>query len=222
MSGVDTLLTFIFVVGLIQLAWFSAMLHLRGISAMTITSTLPPLLAIWILFWPIYTHPAATLASVALMATGFFFVNRMNASWMRTLRSSWSVAPHGLWPLGLFGAGLAIASFWFSLAPAVGFGVALSLCLAISAADMLDRLGRLKTNFPTNPGQTWPGHVLFVAVTALMCAWAMHVYFRTGLSDFLGVASSGAVAAAILRAWAPRMWHPPLIALSLGGMLWIL
>jgi len=222
MTGIDTLLTFIVVIGLIQLVWFSVMLHLRGVSSGIITSTMPPLLAIWVLFWPIYAHPAATLAGMAFMALVLITCSRMDAFWMRALRSSWSVAPHGLRPLGLFGTGLTIACAWFAAAPEVGFGVALSLCLAMPAADMLDRADRLRANLAANPEQTWLGHVLFIAVTALLCAWSIHIYARTGLADFLGVTAIAAAVAGIVRAFAPRMWHPPLIALILGGMLWLL
>jgi len=221
MTGIDTLLTFIVVIGLIQLAWFSVMLHLRGVSSGLITGALPPLLSIWVLFWPIYTNPLSTLAGVAIMALALAACSRMDAFWMRALRSSWSVAPHGLWPLGLFGTGLTIACAWFATAPEVGFGVALSLCLAMSAADMLDRTGRLRTSLAVNPDQTWPGHLLFIAIAALMCAWAMHVYARTGLADFLGLTAIAAAVAGIVRACTPRMWHPPLIAIVLGGMLWL-
>ena len=221
MAGIDTLLTFILLIGLIQLAWFSAMLHMRGIGPGTITAAVPPLLAIWVLCWPLYANPEATLAGIAIIALALLTCGKMDAYWMRALRSSWSVAPHGLWPLGLFAAGLAIACAWFILVPPVGFGVGLSLCLATSAANMLDMAYKLRAKSETNQEQTWPGHVAFIAITALACAWAMQVYAKIGLADFLGVTTLAAIATAVARMLAPKIWHPPLIALVLGGMLWL-
>ncbi len=222
MSQTDAILTLLLGVGLFQFAWLSVMLHRRGIKAERILSSIPPLFAIWVLFWPVYTHAETILLGICLLALCISLASTIRHPLFSTLKSCWSGQAHGLLDVSMFMLALGLAALAYLEAPEFGFGMALALCMGVPAADLLDRTRVVPLDFPSNPGQTLIGHLVLILVITLLGGWSLLIFHDLDWSHlFMATALAGMVASTA-RAMMPEPLNQPLIVLAMGLTLWLL
>ncbi len=230
-SGIDVIITVLFAMGLAQLVWLSVMLLRRNVPPTTITASLPPLLSIWVLLWPLYEHPVWVWAGIMLLGLPVLLTYGSRHLFWQHLRIAWSGAgpeknedgqrPH-MWPFVSLMASLAIAAAFFQRAPEFGLGIALATSLAFPAASLLDRTGHLKLGFPLHPDQTLIGHIGLVFSVAMICTWSIHIYHGTGWQRLLIATLIAGMAASVIRAFSPSNLMLPLATLAMGITLWLL
>ncbi len=212
----------LFAVGLIQLAWLSVMLHRHGISGNRIFSSLPPLVAIWVLFWPLYSDTRDILLGIGVLAICLMLAAGLPYAWAAALKSAWSTESHGLLDALMFTMALGLAALINMIAPEFGFGIALTLCLGMAAADLLDRTSLLRLCLPANPEQTLPGHLVLIALASLTCGWSLLIFHNLSWSNIIIATTLAGVAASATRALAPAPLNRPAIAAAMAATLWSL
>ncbi len=225
-SDSDMLLTALFGIGLIQFLWLSVVLTRKGINPSSIRLYMPPLFTIWILVWPAYENTAMPLLSLSLFVLVIALSTRKNSAFSRHLRLCWHTTPEQIrqptpWLTLLLS--LSIAASLFYQAPELGFGVGLSLSLAWSGAEILDKLGRgMRLGLSTNPFQTLAGHLILVLSSSVICAWALQLYHGINWQQFIVATLIAGFAASMIRALIAQGWNMPLAALGMSIILWIL
>ncbi len=233
----DLVLSGLVAFGILQLAWFSVMILRRGIPAQTIQQTVPPLLSVWVLMWPVYIDTRWVWAGITILAVlGLLAVTIRKPFWLH-LRFAWSRqaddSPLAIYPtlklLPLIHttAALFIASLWFQAIPEFGFGLALCLCLAFPAAYWIDYLGNirfgfLKLGFPAHPEQTLAGHLTLICVSTLLLCWSLHVYHGTDWQTLFIATLIASMTASATRAIIPGQWNMPAAMMSVGFVMWLL
>lgn len=229
-AATDLILTLLVGLGLAQLAWFSVMLLRRGMPPASLQHALPPMLALWILFWPVYRDPRWIWAGVVMLLLLSLAARFIRRPFWQHLRRAWTEqaadptreSPRALPPMLPPLLALAVAAGWFQSIPEFGFGLALSLCLGVPVAYWLDRAGYLRLGFPAHPEQTLAGHVAFMLVAALVLCWSLHVYHGTPWQPLLIATLIAAMAGSATRALVPGQWHLPAAMLSMGLTMWLL
>ena len=222
----DTILTVLFSIGLFQFFWFSVALVRKGFSPSLVRLSLLSLLSIWILAWPAYEDTKLIPLSLSLLFIPFLFALHKTNSFARHLRLAWhtSALKHRQpAPWLMFSLSLLIGANLFHLAPELGFGLSLSLCLGWTAAEFIDRTGRgIRLGFTNNLKQTLAGHLVLVLATSFICAWGLQIYHNTEWQQFyiatLIVGLSGSVARGII----PSGWNMPVATLTMSIALWLL
>jgi len=226
----DIIFSALLLFGLAQLAWFSVMLHRRGISGNIIQHTLPPMMAIWVLMWPVYIDSHWLWLGIALFILLTVLARFLPHPFMKRLRLAWTPVTDdptfentsSLLPMFHFSLALLIAGIWFHTIPEFGFGLALTLCLAMPLAHWLDRMGHLKLGFPAHPEQTLAGHIAFILAAALLLCWALHTYHGTPWQPLLIATLIAAMIGSASRAIIPGEWYRPFAMLSMGLTMWLL
>jgi len=227
----DILLNLLILIGSLQIAWFSVMLLRRGVRPTTIQSMIPPLYAVWVLMWPVYSSGLWVWLGLALLALPTLLATFLKRPFWQSLRRAWSTPPHrrGMLPepmylLPVFNllAALTIAAAWFQQIPEFGFGLALSLCLAFPAADLADRSGKISLKFPAHPEQTLPGHIVLIVTSALLIAWSLHVYHGIDWRPLLIASLIAGITGSVVRAIIPGGLNHTLALLCMGAALWLL
>ncbi|HKI61663.1 MAG TPA: hypothetical protein VKA31_05155 [Mariprofundaceae bacterium] len=226
----DIIFSILLLFGLMQLAWFSVMLHRRGLSGSVIQHTLPPMLAIWVLMWPVYVDSRWLWLGVGLFILLTLLARFLPQPFWKRLRLAWTPVTDdptfentsNLSPMFHFSLALLIAGVWFQSIPEFGFGLALSLCLAMPLAHWLDRMGHLILGFPAHPEQTLAGHVAFIITAALLLCWALHTYHGTPWQPLLIATLIAAMVGSASRAIIPGEWYRPFAMLSMGLTMWLL
>jgi len=116
-----------------------------------------------------------------------------------------------------------ISAELFHLAPELGLGLGLSLCLAWSAAELIDKSGwGLPLNLTTNPTQTLVGHLLLVLGSSLLCAWSLQLYHDVSWHQFLIATLIVGCIASMSRALIVAGLNMPLALLAMATTLWLL
>jgi len=230
-TTIDIILTILFALGLAQLAWFSVMLLRRGLSPSTICASLPPLIAIWVVLWPLYESASSLWTGIVLLGLPILLVYGIRKPFTAQLRIAWSgravpgeeqaPLPH-MWSFVSMLTALTIAVAFFQRAPELGLGIGLSACLAFPAASLLDRIGYLKLGFPLHPEQTLIGHIGLIIVVSLLCTWSIQVYHGIEWQRLLIATLIAGMATSIARAFSPTGTVMPLATLAMGGTLWLL
>lgn len=229
-AGTDLLLTALVGLGLAQMAWFSVMLLRRGMPPASLQHALPPLLALWVVLWPVYHDARWLWAGIAILFALSLLARFMERPFWAHLRHAWTdvpadptlETPRHLPPMLHVMLALAVAAAWFQNIPEFGFGLALSLCLGMPAAYWLDRAGYLRLGFPAHPEQTLAGHIAFILISALVLCWSLHVYHGTPWQPLLIATLIAAMAGSATRALVPGQWHLPASMLSMGLVMWLL
>jgi len=221
-SLTDITLTLLLGIGLAQFALLSVMLHRRGIKAERIISSMPPLMAIWVLFWPVYVRAEAILLGICLLALCIIMASTMRQSCFSALKSSWSDREHGLLPFAMFTLAPGAAMLVFLNLPEFGFGIALVLCLGPTAADWLDRSKIIPLGFPANPAQTLPGHLFLILAVSLLSGWSLLIFHDLGWNQVLMATTLAGAAASATRAMIPAPINLPLIVAAMAATLWAL
>ena len=222
MNKTDLILTLLLGIGIMQFAWLSVMMHQRGIAAERVLSSIPPLFAIWVLFWPVYVQAESILLGICLLALCISLASTIRMPWFVTLKSCWSRPAHGLLDIAMFMLSLGIAALMYLAVPEFGFGIALALCMGVPAADWLDRTGIVRLNFPSNPDQTLIGHLMLILAVALLCGWSLLIFHDLGWSHVLMATMLAGLTASVTRAMIPDPLNQPMIASVTGITLWLL
>jgi len=218
----DAIMSTLLAIGLIQLAWLSVMLHRHGISGNRIFSSLPPLMAIWVLFWPLYSDASGILLGIGLLAICLMLAAGLQYPWAAALKSAWSTEAHGLLDAVMFTVALGMTALTNMVAPEFGFGIALTLCLGMTAADLLDRTCLLRLSLPANPEQTFPGHMALIALASLTCGWSLLIFHNLSWSNIIIATTLAGAAASAMRALTPTPLDRPAIAAAMAATLWSL
>lgn len=228
LTGTDLILTLLVGVGALQLAWFSVMLLRRGIRPVVIQGTVPPLIAIWVLMWPVYSSPLWVWLGIGLLSLPVVLAAWLSTPFWGELRRAWSLAaapvagPMQLLPQVYLLAGLGMAALWFQQIPEFGFGLALCLCLAFPAAELADRAALGVLRFPAHPGQTLLGHGVLILFCAFILAWSLQVYHGIDWRPLLIATAIAGIVASFARALVPRGINRIVALLLMGGTLWLL
>lgn len=226
-AQIDIMITALFFVGLGQLTWLSVMLLRRNIPSATLSASLPPMVSIWVLFWPLYEHPVWLWAGIMLLALLLLLAFIVNTPFWQHLRIAWSgtfyeeESPQ-MWPLLLLIAALAVATAFFQRLPEFGLGIGLAACLAFPAADLLDRSRYMQLGFPRHPEQTLVGHIGLLFSTAILCGWAIHLYHGVEWQRLFIATLLVGTTASVSRALFPTRVTLPLATLGMGVTLWLL
>ena len=227
---IDIIMTILLAVGLIQIAWLSVMFARKGIAAATITATLPPLIAIWVLLWPLYESPGTIWAGVIILGLPTLLVYGLSNPFWQQLRVAWSgpakaseeqPLPH-MWPYISMLSAIAIATAFFQRAPEFGLGIGLAACLAFPAAAILDKLNYMKLGFPIHPEQTLVGHIVLIIGVSTICMWSIHIYHGIEWQRLLIATLIAGMIASVVRGFSPTMLTLPLATLAMGTTLWLL
>jgi len=222
MQSLDIALTALFAIGLLQSAWLSLFAIRRGIPSSLLIRGVWSLTGIWVLLWPLYQSMTGLYVAVGLFAATVSIPTLLKASACRHLVQAWSDEADLPWPMWMFVLAMAGAAAQFSSYPEFGFGTALSLCLGLPLAHWLDRAGRLCLHFPANPAQTIPGHIGLILTVVICCGWSLHVYQQIGWFESLTATLLAGCAASAARGMISHPYNVPVIALSIGGVLWLL
>jgi len=229
-SHADILLTSLFAIGLFQSLWLSVVLVRKGFAPSIVRSSIICMLSIWILVWPAYENTNVVLYSLSLLLLPIAWVSIANRrgehAFARHLKLCWHTLPSQTQqpsPWILIWVTLGICAYLFTLAPELGFGLALSFSLAWQAARLIDisgkgkRLGLLK-----NPQQTLFGHILFVILTSLVCAWSLQLYHSIEWYHFFIVTMIVGLVGSMIRTLVATGWNLPLTYLGMACILWLL
>ena len=225
-SNGDLLLTTLFSIGLFQLFWLSVVLVRKGLTPSLVRLSMFSLLSIWVLIWPAYDNTQIVLLSLSLFVFPFMFAMQKQNSFARHLRLAWHVPPVKSGqpaPWLMIFLSLMIGTSLFHLAPELGLGLTLSICLAWGFAELFDKTSKgLRLGLANNLQQTLAGHLLFVLLTSLICAWSLQLYHASDWKQFfiatLIVGISGSAARAIIASG----WNMPLSTLVMAVVLWLL
>ncbi|MDX8390214.1 MAG: hypothetical protein R8M38_06960 [Mariprofundaceae bacterium] len=225
MQNIDVWLTLFLSMGMFQVSWLSTMLHRRGIPAKRIRQSLPPLLTIWVLAWPIYQSPASLWIGLLLIG-GLLLLTFLRASHtLCDLSASWSHPSLGLQPLLVLFVTLIIATATFQTSASAGFASALCTFLVPSIVTLVDdwsrRISWLHISQLVNRQQSTLGHIVMFAMTTWITSWAIAVYHQNTIHQELSEAWPVAIAATVVRAFIPSLWAMPAIALVIGILLWL-
>jgi len=204
------------------------MLLRRGLSPRTICASLPPLIAIWVVLWPLYESASSLWAGIILLGLPILLVYGIRKPFTAQLRIAWSgravtaeKQPH-MWSFVSMLAALAIAVAFFQRAPEFGLGIGLAVCLAFPVASLLDRIGYLKLGFPLHPEQTLIGHIGLIIVVSLLCTWSIQVYHGIEWQRLLIATLIAGMTTSVARAFSPVGVVLPLATLAMGSTLWLL
>lgn len=225
-SNGDMILSAMFAAGLLQFFWLSVVLTRKGINPSLIRLSMVPLLAIWVLVWPAYDHTIMPLLSLTLFLFPLLLATRSQSPFARHLRLCWHTSPEQIrqptpWLMLLLS--LLISAVLFYDAPELGLGVALSFCLAWSAAEWIDKTGKgIQLGLARNPLQTLVGHLMLVFASSLICAWALQLYHGITWQQFYVATLIASLAASSIRALIRAGWNMPFAILGMSLMLWIL
>ena len=234
LTTTDLVLNALVLVVMLQMAWFSVMLARRGVNPIHLRSGVPPLLAVWVLMWPVYSEPDWLWLGLAGVATPPLLAATLHIPFWEQLRLVWATPapatyvgskPLELPPFTHFILAIFIAGLWFQNIPEFGFGLALCQCLAFPLAQQIDhfgseRLGRL--GFPAHPEQTLAGHLGFVVACTILLTWALHVYHSTGWQSLFIATLLAAMVGSAARALIPDQWNKPAAMLAMGTVMWLL
>ncbi|MDT8375614.1 MAG: hypothetical protein RQ867_02625 [Mariprofundaceae bacterium] len=226
-AQIDIMVTALFFIGLSQLALLSVMMLRRNIAPDTLSASLPPLISIWVLLWPVYEQPVWLWAGIVLSGLPLLLAFTVNTPFWQHLRIAWSGTVYEdetprMWPLLSLITALAVAAAFFQRAPEFGLGIGLAVCLAFPAAELLDRGNTMPLGFPQHPEQTLIGHVGLVFSTALLCGWAIHLYHGIEWQRLFIATLLVGITASVIRAFLPTRFILPLAALGMGITLWLL
>jgi len=225
----DLLLTTLFAIGLFQALWLSVVLVRKGFNPSLVRLSITILLSIWVLIWPAYENTHMPLFSLSLFIFPLLFALQKDHAFARHLRLCWHMIPAQTsshkqppsWSMILMS--LIISAELFNLAPELGFGLGLSLCLAWSAAELIDKSKRgLPLNLASNPTQTLAGHLVLVLSTSLLCAWSLQLYHDTDWQLFLIATLIVGCIASMTRALVVTGLNMPLATLAMAITLWLL
>ncbi len=184
------------------------------------------LLSIWVLIWPAYDSPRVVLLSLSLFIIPFLFALQKESSFARHLRLAWhtpALQSNQPAPWLMLFLSLLVGSMLFYLAPELGLGLTLSMCLAWSAADSIDKTGKgMHLGLPANLRQTLAGHLLLVLITSLICAWSLQLYHSTSWQQFFVATLIVGLTGSVIRALVTTGWNMPLSALGMSMALWLL
>ncbi len=225
-SNGDMILSAMFAAGLLQFFWLSVVLTRKGLNPSLIRLSMVPLLAIWVLVWPAYDHTIMPLLSLTLFLFPLLLATRSQSPFARHLRLCWHTSPEQIrqptpWLMLLLS--LLISAVLFYDAPELGLGVALSFCLAWSAAEWIDKTGKgIQLGLARNPLQTLVGHLMLVFASSLICAWALQLYHGITWQQFYVATLIASLAASSIRALIRAGWNMPFAILGMSLMLWIL
>jgi len=232
-STTDIALSAVTAVGIMQLVWFSGMLARRDASPATIQRALPPLLAIWVLMWPVYSNRAWVWPGIFLLGLPIILASVLQTPFWQQLKQAWSTPARArthlvspgqtpMWPMTHLLTSLTIAAAFFQNFPEFGFGIGLAICLALPAARWLDHTGHMALGFPAHPEQTLAGHLMLIVLTAVVCDWGLYVYHGIAWQQIFIATLLAGIAASFARALVPGGWNQPAMALAMGGTLWLL
>lgn len=225
-SNGDLLLTALFIIGLFQFFWLSVVLVRKGINPSQVRTAMLILLSLWVLIWPAYDNPNIILLSLALSIIPLLFSLKKSSPFARHLRLCWhtsSLSTKQPTPWLVILLSLGISASLFHLAPELGLGLALSLCLAWGAADLVDKTGRgRRLGFMKNPMQTLAGHMVFVLAISLLCTWSLQLYHGIAWQQFFISTLIVGLAASIARALIATGWNMPASTLVMATALWLL
>jgi len=222
----DLILSAMFTIGLFQFFWLTVVFARKGINPSSIRLFMIPLLGIWVLVWPAYQNTTMPMISLTLLIFPLLLAWRSNSPFARHLRLCWHTSPKQIrqptpWLTIMFS--FIISAFLFSLAPELGLGVGLSLCLAWSAAELLDRQGSgMRLGLSGNPLQTLASHLVLVLGSSLVCAWSLQLYHSIGWQQFIVATLIAGLIASIIRALIAQGWNMPLSMLGMSLTLWLL
>ncbi len=223
MQHIDIILSIMLVVGLGQIAWLVVMLYRRKPQTKLLANPLPPLMAIWVLFWPLYQTNWAIFVGMASLFLFFTLVVRLHSPFFRDMRLALSLQGIGLVSLSTFGVGLFLSAALFQNIPEFGLATALAICLALPAAHWLEtaEIGT-RLGFPADPNQTLTSHLTLIVVTALVTAFALKVYHGLSWEDGILAALLTGLAASLGRTMTGKQWQPLGVIAAMVFMLWIL
>ncbi|MDX8383799.1 MAG: hypothetical protein R8M45_06945 [Ghiorsea sp.] len=218
----DLLLSVFFTLGLFQCFWLSIVLVRKGLNPSLIRLCLTIFMSIWVLIWPAYENSMVIMFSFVLFLLPVLLALQANKPFARHLRLCWCSTPQSSqqpapWLMLLLSLFLSVALFQQS--PALGLGIALSLCLAWSAAELLDKSEYMPLGFLRNPQQTWVGHLLFLLGSALLCAWSLQLYQQIPWQSSISITLIAGLAASLTRMMLPQGWNMPLAMLGMGIVL---
>jgi len=228
LSQGDLLLTILFGIGLFQLFWLSVVLVRKGFSPSLIRLSMVGLLSIWVLIWPAYEHTTTVFIAFSLFSFPLLFSLRKNHAFARHLRLCWHspnqhITNQQLPPWIFLALSCAICTSLFHQAPELGIGLGLSLCLAWSAADIMDTLQfGPRLNIRINPKQTLFGHLLLIIITSLVCTWSLQLYHGADWQQFIIATLIVGFVASLLRALISQGWNMPVSILGMAIVLWLL
>jgi len=183
-------------------------------------------MSIWLLAWPAYDDGKVILASFALFLLPIGLSFQQNKPYSRHLRLCWHSTPEQSrqptpWLMLLLS--LLMVGELFYQAPELGLGVGLSLCLAWSGAELVDKSGKgMRLGLASNPLQTLAGHLVLVLASSMVCAWSLQLYNGAAWSQFFIAALIASLVASMLRALLPAGWNMPLAMLGMSMTLWML
>ncbi len=218
----DIALTLLLAAILFQLGWLADKLFLRGAPTSTLRMSQPPLLAIWVLLWPVYTGPDWIMAGILLIVLPLLLTKVLKGEFWKRLSDIWSEQPFGLWPAILFIIAIGLCSFIFVTTPEYGLGIALSLILGNSIAGLADRIFRYRLQFRLNPEQTLAGHLLLIAATALACGWSIRFHHHIAWEQVLIATTLVGIIASITRAITPKLFTAPAMVSTMYATLYFL
>jgi len=228
---INLILTLLFAIVLAQFAWFSVMLLRRNVSPTAISASLSPLIAVWVLLWPLYTESALLWGGIMILGSPILFTYGLRRPFFLQLRIAWSGVPLSseekpampqMWSLVSLLTALTVAAAFFQRAPEFGLGIGLAACLAFPAAALMDRTGHLKLGFPHHPEQTLVGHIALIFSVSVICMWSIHLYHGIEWQRILIATLIAGIAASVARAFAPGHIMLPSATLATGAVLWIL
>ncbi|OIO70940.1 MAG: hypothetical protein COW19_06410 [Zetaproteobacteria bacterium CG12_big_fil_rev_8_21_14_0_65_55_1124] len=222
MQSLDIAITALFAVGLLQAGWLSLVAARRGVPSSLLIRGVWSLSSIWVLLWPVYTSVTPLFVAIAMFALTVSVPVWLKPAACRQLVVAWSDGGSLPWPMWMFVLALTGAAIQFSFYPEFGFGTALSLCLGLPLAHWWDRAGRLCLRFPANPGQTLPGHISLMITVVICCGWSLHVYQQIGWFESMTATLLAGCAASAARGLIAHPFNVPVIALTIGGVLWLL
>ncbi|MDQ6992458.1 MAG: hypothetical protein Q9M31_03215 [Mariprofundus sp.] len=237
MAAIDITLNILLSVGTAQLAWLSVILVRHGVPPRSIQHAILPLLAIWILMWPIYNDPRSLWLGLAVLLLPSILALSLKSPFWQQLRLAWTATPvemdlkiyHNIQlpPLIHPILALLVTIAWFQSIPEFGFGLALCLCLAFSAAYWIDNLAEhlpyIRTlGFPAHPDQTLAGHLALITISIIVLCWSLHVYHGTDWQTLFIATLITALTASATRALVPGQWYTASAMLSMGFVMWLL
>jgi len=224
--NINMVLTGLFAVGLIQLSWLAVIMRRAGVPPRTIWLSSQSLMAIWVVLWPAYTQIEWVGAGVLLWFGWLLWLSLAKTPFFLHLKQAWSVPGKGddlfLWPPLSLALSLLVAALFFYAIPEFGLGLALCAVWLFPLADLLDRFGWMKLQFPLHPNQTLVAHLALIVMASLLCSWSIHLYHGMSWQQ-LGMATGIAgIAASLVRALLPGWLNQPIAVLVIGGILWAL
>jgi hypothetical protein len=230
-SSIDIIITVLFAIGIAQLAWLSVVLLRRRLPPESISMSISPMIAIWVLLWPLYEAPASIWIGIIVMGMPILIAYSSNHIFSQHLRIAWSgpiqrevqegELPH-MWPAVALITAIAIAAAFFQRAPEFGLGIGLSACLAFPAASLLDRIKHFNLGFPLHPEQTLIGHIGLIIAVSVICMWSIHIYHGIEWQRLLIATLIAGMIASVIRGFSPLMLMLPLATLAMGTTLWLL